>query len=85
MVALPDGAFVLIRGVPQLRAVKFAAVTADDSGAKNAVAAVFSPQCISPLELNLHHILLLRADNGRMAVFDIVLRNLALVELLLFI
>jgi len=85
LVALPDGAAVLAVGVPYLGAVKAAAVAADDAGAKNAVAAVAMAQPLPAHELGLHLVKLLWVDDGLVALLNVILRDLALVDLHLFL
>ena len=45
------------------------------------LAIVLAAQLSSTLQFQLHFLVNLVADNGRMAVFDVVLRHLALVDL----
>ena len=80
-VALPDGAAVLAVGVPHLGAVEGAAVAADDAGGKNAPSAVAVAQPLPPSELGLHSVELVRVDDGLVAFLNVILRNLALVDL----
>ena len=84
-VALPDGAAVLAVGVPDLGTVESAAVAADDAGGENAAAAIAMAQLLAPLILGLHQIKLLRVDDGLVALFNVILRDLALVDFLCFI
>ena len=64
--------------------VPAAAISADQFCAEHACAAVSSADFFSAPDFFLHGIPFKRIDNGFVAVFDIVLRNLALVDRLLF-
>ena len=79
-VTLPDHAAVLAVGMPHLGTVKFSAVTADDLRGKQPGAVMILPNCFSPLELRLYMIPFVRVDDGRVAVLNIVLRYLALID-----
>ena len=84
-VALPDNAAVLAVGVPDLGAVESAAVAADQPGGEHPAAAVVEAHALSPSELGLDNIKLVRLDNGLVAPLDPILLDLALVDLPLFI
>lgn len=76
-VALPDGAFILAVGVPDLGTEEFPAVPAFQLCGKRP-AAVMAPAHIPPA---LHlHLPLCRCDDGVMAAFHIILRDLALIH-----
>ncbi len=84
LIALPDNAAVLAVGMPDLGTVKAVAVAADDAGGENAAAAVAVAQSLPPSELGLDNIELMGLDNGLVAFLDIILLDLALVDLPLF-
>ena len=77
LVALPNGAAVFAVG----GTVKAAAVAADDAGGENAAAAVAVTRPLPPRKLGLHLVKLLRINDGLVALLDVILRNLALVDL----
>ena len=81
-VALVNHTAIFTVGMPNLRTKVTPAVSADNLGRINAGAAVRLNAAF--LKFRLHKIELLWRDNCRMAVLDIVLRNLSLVDLLLF-
>ena len=66
---------------PDLRAEEAAAVLADQLGRENALAAVGFAECLSPRNLRLHMIPLVRLDDGFMAAFHIILRDFPFVAL----
>ena len=82
VIAPPYDFSVLVIGVPHLRAVKAAAVTASDFAGENAHAAVPVRITEPSLHLLLHPVKLCGRDNRFMVSFHIVLRHLALVLLL---
>ena len=69
--------------MPDLGAKVTAAVSADQVGRKNAVAAVAASDVFPVLQLTLHQFPLGGVNDGRVAVLHIVLRRLDLVFLLL--
>ena len=81
-VALVNHTAIFTVGMPNLRTKVTPAVSADDFRGVNAGAAVRFDASFP--ELRLYKIELIRRDNRRMAVLDIVLRNLSLIDLLLF-
>lgn len=84
-VALPDHPAVLAVGVPDLGAVVAAAVAADQPGGEYPAAAVVEAHAFAPSELGLDNIELVGLDDGLVAFLNIILLNLALVDLPLFI
>ena len=80
-VALPDGAAVFVIGVPHLAAVYAPAAAAENSPGEAMLAVVLAAQFSSPLQFQLHFLINLIAHDGRMAVLNVVLRHLALVDL----
>ena len=80
VIALPDRTTVFAGGVPDLGAVERAAITADQLGTENAAAAVLSSHCFSPGDLQLHRVPFIRLNDCLVAVFYIVLWNLALID-----
>ena len=82
VVAPPYDFSVLVVGVPHLRAVKAAAITASDFAGENADASVPVRIAEPPLHLLLHPVELCGRDNRFMVSLHIVLRHLALVLLL---
>jgi len=82
-VAPPDHPAVLAVGVPYFGAVEVSAVSANNAGREDALTAVPPAQGLAALELSLDRLELLRSNDRRMAVLYIVLRNFALVDLLL--
>ena len=83
-VALPDDSLVFVIGVPGLQTVPFTAVTADNLGAQYALTAVGSADGLPALYLILDSIPFQRVNDGFMAFLNIVLRNFALIDFLLF-
>lgn len=82
VIALPDGLFVLIIGVPGFGAVPASALaTADFAGEK--VDTASSAALAAPFHFLLHHLEYFWADDCLMVTFHIVLRYLALVDLFL--
>ena len=77
-VALPDHPAVLVRAVPDLAAVEFAAIAADDLCRERAEAVVVLAFGLPDRHFILHLLPFLRIDNGRMALVHDVLRHLAL-------
>ena len=84
-VALPDHPAVLAVGVPDLGAVESAAVAADQPGGEHPAAAVVEAHALAPSELGLDNIKLMGLDDGLVAFLDIILLDLAIVDLPLFI
>lgn len=84
-VALPDCAAIFAVGMPDLGTIVTAAIPTDDAGGENAAAAVVEAQPFPPSKLSLHQIKLLQVDDRLMALFDVVLGNLALIDLPLFV
>lgn len=84
-VALPDNPAVFAVGVPDLGAVVAAAVAADQPGGKYPAAAVVEAHALAPSELGLDNIELMGLDDGLVAFLDIILLDLALIDLPLFI
>lgn len=80
-VATPDHAPVWIVGVPHLAPVKTAAIAADDHTGKTTGAVAVFRFSLSLSHLILHQVKHLGRDNGGVAVFDIVHRDLPLVDL----
>lgn len=72
-------------GMPDLGTIIAAAIPTDDAGGENAAATVVEAQFFPPGKLSLHQIKLLRVDDRLMALFDVVLGNLALIDLPLFV
>ena len=72
MIAAPNDFSVWIVAVPNLAAIKGAAVTAYDARGKTAFAAVAPFQASSPLQFHLGQVEYLRADDGRMAVLRVI-------------
>ena len=71
--------------MPHLGTVVGAAVTADDAGGENAAAAVAMTQPFPPSELGLDPVELVRGDDGLVALGDVILRDLALIDLHLLV
>ena len=84
-VTLPDNPAVLAVGMPDLGAVVAAAVAADQPGGKYPAAAVVEAHALAPSELGLDNIKLMGLDDGLVAFLDIILLDLAIVDLPLFI
>ena len=80
-VALPDGAAVFVVEVPHLAAVHAPAAAAVNSAGEAVLAVVLTAQFPSTLQFQLHFLVNLVAHDGRVTVFDVVLRHLALVDL----
>lgn len=80
-VALPDGAPILGVRMPDLGPIEGTAVATDDAGGKNPIAAIFPAQGFPSGELGLDQIPLLPINNSRVAILNIILRNLALIYL----
>src|SRR5699024_4979296 len=83
-VALPYKAPVLCVGVPDLTAIYAATFPADNAPGKWMLAACETPVRFPGFQLILHKLEYLRFNNCRMAVCYIILRNLTLIDLLLF-
>mgnify|MGYP007059316931 CR=1 FL=1 len=81
-VALVNHTAIFTVGVPNLRTKVTPAVSADDFRGVNAGTTVGLDASFP--ELRLHKIELIRRDNCRMAVLHVILRNLTLIDLLLF-
>lgn len=58
-----------------------AAVGADELGGEAVLGGIGVPQPCPPFELDLNHVPLFLGDDGRMGVLDVVLRDLAVVDL----
>ena len=84
-VALPDGAAVLVGGIPDLGTEELAAVSAYDAGGEYAASAVASAIGLTTGEFLLNSVPFVRWDDGLMRMFDVVLRYLALVDFQLFL
>ena len=80
-IALPDHPAVFAVGVPHLAAVHLAAAAAENPSRKAARAIVLAARLPPALDLFLHHAEHLIGHNSRMAVLDVILRYLALVDL----
>ena len=80
-VALPDGAAIFVIGMPDLAAVHAAAATTVNSPGKTVLAVMLATLLSSPFQFQLHFLINFVAHNGWMAVFDVVLRHFALVDL----
>ena len=78
-VALPDGSAVLGGGVPGFGAVIITAISANDMGGQNTLAAVASGKGSSAFDLCLDNGELLRLNNSWVAVFYIVLGNFTII------
>ena len=83
MVALPDHTVVFAVGVPGLGAVPLAALTAAYLAGEKVYTAVPPSALFPALKFLLYQFKHLRADDGFVVAFDVVLRNLALVDLCL--
>lgn len=79
-VTLPDGTAIFVIGMPDLAAVHAAAAATVNSPGKTVLAVMLAALLSSPLQFQLHLFVNLVADNGRMAVFNVVLRHFALVD-----
>lgn len=79
-IALPDRAAVFTGGVPHLCPVNLTAITADQLSGKGTIALGAPGAVFASGKFQLNSLPFLRTNDGRMAVLDIVLRNLALVE-----
>ena len=80
-VALPDDSPVAVGGVPGFCPENFAAVGAEDLPGKGTGLAVPGAAVFAPFQLRLHLLPLPRFDDGRVAVFHIILGNLSLIDL----
>ena len=78
-VALEYHALILIRGVPDLSAVKPAAISADDFTVESLIA-VSPAEFFSPCHFFLHRLKFLRGDNSFMRTFHIILRHLTVID-----
>ena len=78
-IALPDGTLVLTGKMPHLAPIGPAAVSADQLVRKTALTALVPALLGTPLKFLLYQIENFRRDNRRMAVFNVILRNLAIV------
>lgn len=83
MIALPDDLPVGVVAVPDLRPIPAAAVAALDLAGEDTDRALAVPAFGAGGHQGLHHLEGLWIDNGLMIVFDIVLRDFALVGLFL--
>jgi len=81
MVALPYHTAVLAVGVPHLGTEPLSAITAENSTGKRTLRRGATCGFLSPAKLSLYHIPRFGIDDGGIAVFHIILRNLALVDL----
>lgn len=81
VIALPDDFPVFVRALPDLGAVPAATLDAFDFAGEVVYAAVAVPARTAFLKLNLHLIENIRINDGLMVALDVVLRNLALVDL----
>lgn len=79
MIALPDDLPVGVVAVPDFRTVPVAAVAALDLAGKDADRALAVPALFAGGHQGLHHLEGLRIDNGLVIIFDIVLRDFALI------
>jgi len=83
LIALPDRAPVLAGAVPHLGTVDPATLTAYDFAREAAYTAGVA-DALTPFHLVLNYIEHLRGNDRRVAIFNIVLGNLAFVDLMLF-
>lgn len=81
VIALPDDFPVFVRAVPDLGAVPAAALAAFDFAGEVVDTAVAVPARTAFLKLNLHLVKNIRINDGLMFTLDVVLRNLAFVDL----
>ena len=81
VIAVPVDFGVLAPGVPDLSAIESAAVSADDPAGKRSLALGVATRRLTPVELLLHHLEHLRADDGGMIILDVVLGVLTLIFL----
>ena len=70
--------------MPNLGTVKCTAVTANNPATQNIVTAIPATQLFAPFCFALDKLPFVRRNNGWMAVFNIVLRNFAFIDLRLF-
>ena len=84
MIALPDNPAVFAVGMPDLRAVPLAALSAAYLTGEKMDAAVSPTAAFSTLQFLLNQLKHLRLDDGFVVALHIVLRNLSLVDLFLF-
>ena len=80
-VALPDGAAVLVGGVPDLGTEEGTAILADQFGRKDALAAVGFAQSLPSGELCLNLLPFVRLNDGGMTARHIILWDFTLVGL----
>ena len=80
-IALPDCPAVFAVRVPDLGAEDLTAIAADDFSGKGTVALGAAGACFAPSQFQLCFLPFSRLYDCLMAVFHIVLRNLALVDL----
>ena len=83
MIALPDGLPVFAVGMPDLRSVPAAAFAAFDLGGEGVDSAVVFLTPATAFHLALNHLEYVWVDDGFMVSLNVVLRNLALVDLCL--
>lgn len=81
VVALPDHPAILVCAVPDLGAKVATTIAADQSGGKDAPAAITPAQRFPPGKFLLHPIKQERMDDRLMAVLHIILRDLTPVDL----
>src|SRR5699024_2194885 len=84
MIALPDNPAVFAVGMPDLRTVPLAALSAAYLTGEKMDAAVSPTAAFSTLQFLLNQLKHLRLNDGFMVALHIVLRDLALVDLFLF-
>ena len=80
-VALPNGAAVLVGGVPYLGTEKGTAILADQFGRKDALTAVGFAQSLPSGKFRLHLLPFIRLNDGGMTARHIILRNFTFVGL----
>ena len=78
-VAAPDGPSIPVRGMPDLGTVKASAVPADDATGEQPLPAVPVAVLLPRFNLQLHQLVYLFGNDGRVAVPHIILGNLTLV------
>lgn len=83
--ALPHQAAVFVGGVPGDGRIPRTAITAENFGGERRVAEGSFTAGFAPCKLYLHSVPFLQLDDGRVAFLHIILRNLALVDLHLFL
>ena len=81
VISLPYYTSVLAIGVPHLGTKLFSAITADNLACEGAMASSALVCLFAPMELALYHIPFCGGNNGGVAVFNVVLRHFALVDL----